>query len=74
MLNQYDINKVPALAIKVIELPNVVLFVVRGSIKKLLIDFVNIYVFSITFSIDFARWKSVGLPHIPCFINFKLIF
>ena len=27
---------------------------------------VNIYLFSICFSIDFALWKSVGLTHIAC--------
>ena len=27
------------------------------------IAFSNIYLFSILFSKDFARWKSVGLPH-----------
>ena len=45
----------------------IVLFVVSGSTKKLLlIDFIliNIYLFSIFFSIDFTSWKSVGLPHI----------
>ena len=26
---------------------------------------VNIYLFSIAFLIDFARWKSLGLPHNP---------
>ena len=26
------------------------------------IDYVNIYLSSIFFAIDFARWKSVGLP------------
>ena len=43
----------------------IALFVVSGSIKKIfLIDYVNIYLFSIFFSIDFARWKSKGLPDI----------
>ena len=28
------------------------------------IDYVNIYIFSIFSSIDFAQWKSVGPPHI----------
>ena len=54
----------------------IVLFVVSESIKKLLliecvkiyfsqsIAFGNIYLFSILFSIDFAQWKSVILPHI----------
>ena len=58
-----------------------VLFVVSGSIKKLFsidcvdiyfsqsIVFPNIYFFSIFFSIDFARWKSVGLPHTACIVN-----
>ena len=40
-------------------------FAVSVSIKKLFsIDYVNIYLFSLFFSIDFPRWKSVGLPHI----------
>ena len=43
----------------------IALFAVSGSIKKLFsIDYVNIYIFLIFFSIDFARWKSVGLSHI----------
>ena len=43
----------------------IVLFVVSGSIKKLFsIDCLNIYHFSIFFSIDFAQWKCVALPHI----------
>ena len=43
----------------------ITLFVVSGSIKKLFsIDCVNIYPFSMFFSIDFARWKSVeGTPN-----------
>ena len=41
------------------------LFLVSGSIEKLfLIDFVNIYLFSIYFSTGFARQKSVELFHI----------
>ena len=41
----------------------IALFMVSGSTKKLLsTDFVNIYLFSIFFSIDFPRWKSVRLP------------
>ena len=79
------------LKVKVNESRYIALFVVSGSIKKLvLIDFVNTYLFSIFFSIvfvniylfsiffqdflpynfsiffskEFARWKSVGLPHI----------
>ena len=43
----------------------IALFVVSGFIKYLfLIDYVNIYLFSVAFSIDFPQWKSVGLPHI----------
>ena len=42
----------------------IALFVLIGSIKKLLsIDYVNIYPYSRPFSIDFAQWKSVVLPH-----------
>ena len=38
------------------------LYVISRSMKKLfLIDYVKISLFSIFFSIDFARWKSVGL-------------
>ena len=38
------------------------LYVISRSMKELfLIDYVNISLFSIFFSIDFARWKSVGL-------------
>ena len=60
--------------IKVIESRYVALFVVSGSFEKLLlidcvniyfsqsIVFANIYFFSIYFSIDFARRKSVGYP------------
>ena len=51
--------------LKINESRYVELFVVRGSIKKLfLIDYVNIYLFCNIFSIDFARWKSVGLPYV----------
>ena len=64
--------------VKVTELRSIALFVVNGSIKKLLlidfvdiylfsiffsIVFVNIYDFSIFFSIDFAQWKNVGPSH-----------
>ena len=43
----------------------IALFVVSGSIKKVFsIDCVNIYLFSIFFSIDFVQWKSVGLHDI----------
>ena len=69
--------------IKVNESQCIALFAVSGSIKKLFqscqyfyfsrsIIFANIHLFSIFFiSIDFARWKSVALPHIayvtpPC--------
>ena len=65
--------------VKINESQCIALFVVSGSIKKLFstdfanfylfsiffsIVFVNIYVFSIFSLIDFARWKSVRLPHI----------
>ena len=43
----------------------IALFVISGFIKKLfLIDYENIYLFPLFFSIDFSRWRSVGLPHI----------
>ena len=52
------------LQLKLNESRYIALFVVSGSIKKLFsIDCVNIYLFSIFFSIDFSGWKSVGLPH-----------
>ena len=48
------------------------MFVFSGSIKELFsIDCVNIYLFSIIFSIDFARLEKVGLPHI-CFYRDSL--
>ena len=48
------------------------LFVVSGSIKLFSIDcvtfylivFANIYLFLVSFSIAFARWKTVQLPQI----------
>ena len=49
--------------LKVNESQYIVLFVVSRSIKNLLlIDFANIYIFSIFFSMYIARSKSVGLP------------
>lgn len=43
--------------------------VTSGCIRNLfLIDNVNIYIFTIFFSLDFARWESVGLPHISCIV------
>ena len=51
--------------VKINESLYIALFVVSQSIKKLFsIDYVKIYLFSIFSSIDFAMWKSVGLPHI----------
>ena len=54
------------------------IFVVCGFIKTLFfINYVNIYLFLKFFSIEFARWKSVGLP-LHClyldslFLNFLL--
>ena len=50
---------------KINESRYIALFVVSGSIKTLLsIDYVNIYLFSIDFSIDFSWWKSVEVPRI----------
>ena len=50
---------------KINESQYIVLFADSGSIKKLSsIDYVNFYLFLIFFSIAFARWRSVGLPHI----------
>ena len=43
----------------------IALFLVDRFSKKLFsTDYVNINIFAIFFSIDFAQWKSVGLPHI----------
>ena len=51
--------------LKINESRYIALFMVDGSIKKRFsTDYVNIYLFSIFVSIDFAQWKSVGLPHI----------
>ena len=44
----------------------IALFVFGRSIKKFFpTDCVKIYLFPILIAIDFARWKGVGLPHIP---------
>ena len=51
--------------IKVIKSRHIALFVFSGSIRKLFsVDCVNIYLFSISFSIEFSWWKNVELPHI----------
>ena len=51
--------------LKVNESWYIALFVVSRSIKKLFsIDYDDIYLFPIYFSIDFGRWKSVELTHI----------
>ena len=45
----------------------IALFMVSGSIKNFSQFIVSIFIFSqYFFSIDFARWKSVGLPHVAC--------
>ena len=64
-------SKIHANHLKINDSRYISLFVVRGSTKKLFsVDYVNIYLFSIFFSIDSARWKSVEVfPH--WFINFK---
>ena len=50
---------------KVNESQNIALFVVSESIKKLSQLIVSIFILSqYFFSIDFARWKSVGLHYI----------
>ena len=62
---QYQADIIAHIHIKVNESQYVALFVFSGSIKKIFsIDCVNIYIFSIFFSKDFFRWKSLGLPHI----------
>ena len=61
------INKIKAviLSFKINESRYIALFVVSESLTNLLsIDYANIDLFSIFFSINFARWKSVGLSHI----------
>ena len=56
--------------LKVNESRYITLFVFSGSIKKFFsTDCINIYLFSIFFSIDFARWKN--LLSIAC-VNFIL--
>ena len=56
-------------SIKINDSGYIALFVVSESIKKLFsIDHIIIYLFSIFFSIDSARWKSVGLPRIAYFV------
>ena len=58
----------PKVFVKVNESQYTALFAFSGSYQKLLsINSVNIYLFSIFFSIDFARWKSVDLPYIAYF-------
>ena len=57
-------NKVWHRLLKVNESWYIALFVFTGSIKKLFsIDYVNIYLLSTFFAIDFTWWKSMGLPH-----------
>ena len=63
-----------SLAFKVNKSRYIALIVFSGSInKRFSICCVNIYIFSIFFSIDFVRWKSLGLPHIVYIVtlNFK---
>ena len=51
--------------IEINELRYIALSVVCRSIEKLFsIVYVNIYFFLDSFSIEFVRWKIVGLPHI----------
>ena len=62
---KFCVLKADAVHLKVNESRYIALIVFSGSIKNLFsIDYVNIYLFSIFFSIHFARWKSVGLLHI----------
>ena len=64
MINEVKVNKSRYIA----------LFVVSGSIKKVfLIDLVNPYLFSIVFSIAFARWKTVGLLLISYVVIHELL-
>ena len=66
-LRRYFYHVLYLLDFKVTESRDKALFMVNGSIKKiLLIDFVNVYIYLIFFSVDFAPWKSVELPHITC--------
>ena len=55
---------------KVNEPRYIALFELSGYITTLFsTDCVNIYLFSTCFSIDFARWKSVGLPRIAYIVS-----
>ena len=59
--HSYDINRI----FKSNESRHIILFAISGSTKKIFsIHYVNIYIFSIFFSIDFARWQNLGLPQI----------
>ena len=66
VLRRYFYHVLYLLDFKVTESRYKALFMVNGSIKKNLIDFVNVYIYLIFFSVDFAPWKSVELPHIIC--------
>lgn len=66
VLRRYFYHVLYLLDFKVTESRYKALFMVNGSIKKNLIDFVNVYIYLIFFSVDFAPWKSVELPHITC--------
>ena len=59
--------------IKVNKSRYIALLLFSGYIKKpFSIDCVNIYLFSMLFSIDFARWKSMGLLHIAYIVIYSL--
>ena len=49
---------------KILKLTSALIIFSRSIEKLFSVDCVNIYLFSIFFSIDFAREKSVGLPQI----------
>ena len=54
----------------------IALFVGQWIYQKAFLTWLRqyIYLFSISFSIDFARWKSVVLPHIVYIVTQKIKF
>ena len=62
--SQYVLSSDEFFVFKINESRYFALFVVSGSIKKIFsIDYVNNYLFSIFFSIDFLGGKVWGYPH-----------
>ena len=75
-INDEGKDETPMVVIKINESRYIASFLVSGSSKYffsnaniyLNIDNANIYLFSIFFSIDFSRWKSMGLHYIACIV------